>query len=270
VVLTFDDGYYNFLRKAAPILRDFDATATVYLVTEPMLSQQPKHNLLLRDIALSTRMTAIEHPLPGVSAPVRLTSVRDRERLAADLHREAERLPRDDDRTQFCRDIAQRLNVEIESKIASRMWHCLSPSEVKTLSDEGFSMQLHTHTHQSVVPFQDGIRDEVATCRRIVEDTTGRPAEHFCYPSGLWERRAWEPLRACGVRSAVTTRYGPNFARTPALALRRYLTGQENTQLEFEFELSGLRWLLHTLFHPSRLYEPSEKRVKYKVDGTLF
>lgn len=270
VVLTFDDGYYNFLTKAAPILREFKATGTVYLVTDPLVSQQPKHNLVLRDIALSTPLTEVDG-LPGIDGPRRLRSTKDRERLATAINDEMERTIDDGDaRTDFCRRIAAQLGVEIESRLASRMWHCLTPAEAKQLADEGFSMQLHTHTHQNVVRFHDAIVEEVATCRRIVEESTGHDARDFCYPSGLWEKRAWPPLESCGVRSAVTTRYGPNFARTPLLALRRYLTGQENTQLEFEFELSGLRWIAHTCLHPARLFEASEKRVKYKEDGKLF
>lgn len=270
VVLTFDDGYYNFLTKAAPILREFKATGTVYLVTEPMVSQQPKHNLVLRDIALSTSRSEVDG-LPGLTGPRPLRSVKDREKLAADLNAEMERTtPEGDARTAFCRSIAERLGVAIEARLAGRMWHCLTPAEARQLAEEGFSMQLHTHTHQNVVRFHDAIREEVGVCRRIVEDATGREARDFCYPSGLWDKRAWPPLAACGVRSAVTTRYGPNFGRTPLLALRRYLTGQENTQLEFEFEVSGLRWLAHTVLHPSRLFEASEKLVKYKEDGKLF
>ncbi|PON17914.1 hypothetical protein C2W62_10760 [Candidatus Entotheonella serta] len=49
-VLTFDDGYFNFAHQAVPIVRDFGATATVYLLSSHMVSQEPFHAPLVKDI----------------------------------------------------------------------------------------------------------------------------------------------------------------------------------------------------------------------------
>ena len=49
VVLTFDDGFYNFLGRAVPLLEQYGATATVYVVSNDIETADPMFNLLLRD-----------------------------------------------------------------------------------------------------------------------------------------------------------------------------------------------------------------------------
>ena len=60
------------------------------------------------------------------------------------------------------------------------------------------------------------------------------------------------------MRGAVTCKLGPNFRRTPTLALRRYIDEEAITQLEFEALASNFLWLLHVFTHPMRWYEPTE------------
>jgi hypothetical protein len=121
-----------------------------------------------------------------------------------------------------------------------------------------------------VVEHREIVRDEVRTNREVLERLTGRRALDFCYPLGLWDKAVWPDLRAEGVRSAVTTRNGPNYTATPALALRRYLTGEAMTDLDFEFGLSGLRWLAHAARRPASRFEASEKRLRYKHQPELY
>ena len=58
VVLTFDDGFYNFLGRAVPLLKKYNAPATVYVVTSGVEAGEPIFNLLVKDVMLSTRHRA--------------------------------------------------------------------------------------------------------------------------------------------------------------------------------------------------------------------
>jgi hypothetical protein len=129
---------------------------------------------------------------------------------------------------------------------------------------------LHTHTHSNVVANHDRLREELRLNRHIIEGLTGQPAVHFCYPLGIWEKRAWSDLAAEGIVSAVTTRHGPNFPETPPLCLRRYLNGESTTDTEFELMLSGARWMLQLTRFSRNRFEPSEKLVPYSVQPDLF
>ena len=57
---------------------------------------------------------------------------------------------------------------------------------------------------------------------------------------------------------------------SPPLSLRRYLTGEAMTPLEFEFELSGLRWLAGTALSPRKRFAPSEKVLRYSEQPELY
>jgi peptidoglycan/xylan/chitin deacetylase (PgdA/CDA1 family) len=128
-------------------------------------------------------------------------------------------------------------------------------------------MQLHTHSHFNVVDHANLAAEQVRVCRATVEATTGLPAPHFCYPSGRWTKDIWPTLEREGVTTATTTRSGPNFTTTPLLSLRRVMNGEDRTQLEFEFEMSNVRWLLSRLVGRGDYSTPSEKRRAYRDEA---
>ena len=64
--------------------------------------------------------------------------------------------------------------------------------------------------------------------------------------------------------TATTTRSGPNVPSTPLLALRRLMNGEDRTELEFEFELSNIRWLLARLVGRADHAVPTEKVRSYR------
>jgi peptidoglycan/xylan/chitin deacetylase (PgdA/CDA1 family) len=269
VVLTFDDGFYNFLGKAIPILSRFDVPATVYVVTSDVESRQPAYNLLARDIILSTKQTAGRLPHAAGELSDLSTLARRNQVVTAAQATLKSQCHTPDDSLRFCRELGEALNVDVEAKLRARLWDRLSPDEVREVVDRGFDVQLHTHTHRNVIENRSSVRTELRANRESLERLAGRPAVHFCYPLGLWDQAVWPDLVAEGVQSAVTTRNGPNFPETPVLSLRRYLTGEAMTDLEFEFGLSGLRWLARAPFDAAR-YAPSEKRVRYQEQPDLY
>ena len=271
VVLTFDDGYYNFVASAAPLLRQFEMTATIYVVSGNMCLGEPYHPLVLRDTILTTTLEKAVVSIPGLDQPQPLGSPEDRQRLKKGVLEHLWGLPcTGTARIDFCRRLAGELDVDFDGLIESRKWNSLTPTEACGLIRDGFSIELHSHTHRHVTDIADEVAEETRQCRELVERATGVEAVHYCYPSGYWEKRTWTALAEAGIRSATTVQSGPNFAKTPLLALRRLLDAEEQTQLEFEFELSNLRWLLHVLFHPAQRYEPPEIRLRYAKNGILF
>ncbi|BCS33200.1 polysaccharide deacetylase [Luteitalea sp. TBR-22] len=271
VVLTFDDGFYNFLGAAIPLLKKYGAPATVYTVSNDIETADPMFNLLLRDMVLHApgpTATGLPH---DPAATCDLTSLPARERVVSDvLSAFYARCLDSEARWTYCRTAAAALRVDMDEKIRARYWDRLNAAEVRDVVAQGFDVQLHTHSHRNVVENREVVREEVRRNRAVLERLTRRTVTDFCYPLGLWDKDVWPDLRAEGVRSAVTTRNGPNYPQTPVLALRRYLTGEAMTDLEFEVGLSGLRWLGHALQRPGTRFEASEKRLRYKEQPQLY
>jgi peptidoglycan/xylan/chitin deacetylase (PgdA/CDA1 family) len=270
VVLTFDDGMYNFLGAAIPILSKYKAPATIYVVTSDVESGEPAYNLLARDIILSTARSSARGLPHAPEAEHDLSTLKRRNAVVGHVQAFLQRSCRAAaESLACCRTLASALDVDIDHKLKARLWERLTPDEVRTVIDLGFDAQLHTHTHRNVVEHRQHVRQELRANRESLERICGRPAVHFCYPLGLWEHGVWSDLVAEGIESAVTTRQGPNYPETPILSLRRYLTGEAMTDLEFEFCLSGLRWLARAPIDPRR-YAPSEKRVRYQDQPELY
>ena len=268
VVLTFDDGFYNFLGRAIPILAKYGAPATVYVVTSDVESGQPAFNLLARDVILSTKLSRARG-LPLASDTEHDLSTLSRRNTLVGQVQDALKRTTGEESLAMCRALAAALDVDIDHKLRARLWDRLTPDEVREVVARGYDVQLHTHTHRNVVENRARVREEVRTNRESLERLAGHPVVHFCYPLGLWDRAVWNDLVAEGVESAVTTRNGPNYPETPILSLRRYLTGEAMSDLEFEFGLSGLRWLARAPFDPAR-YAPSEKKARYQEQPELY
>lgn len=272
IVLTFDDGFYNFFKVAAPILEEYNMTATNYVVSEPMLNQLPILILLVQEVILTCALERGEISIDGLEGTFDLSKPKERKRLInSALAKYRSMLDRDyETRFQFVKELAIALKVDIDPVIKKRVLHSMNKDEIRIIAEKGFSMQNHTDNHFNVIDYADEVYQEVKECKSKLEAVTGKEADHFCYPSGLWQKEAWRDLSRLNMRSAVTTMQGPNFSRTPVLGLRRVLNGEDRNQLQFEFELSNLSWLVYVICHPSKLFEASEKRVKLTKDKKFY
>jgi len=271
VVLTFDDGHQNFLTGAVPLLREFGVTATMYVVTGHLAEDTPFSMMLVRDVLKQHEATALTDPIPEIDMTPRLNDAVERAAFERAVIRHMASLPPSSLlRLEFARRVGHSLDVDVDGLIERRIWGVLRPDEIKRLSDEGFDMQVHGHTHLEVVDYPDQVFDQASTCRTLLEEITGKEARAFCYPSGRWHRAAWDSLKRAGIRSATTTQFGPNSGQTPVMALRRNVDAESITQLEFEYELSGLHWLLWALRNFGRRWMPSERLVGHMEDPSVF
>ena len=270
-VLTFDDGFYNFAKVTAPILKEFGVTATNYIVTKYMENQRPILTLLVRDMVLSTKCKNINISISGTTESISIGNPQDHKKVSKKLLNSVKDLSSEwGPKIEMLRSLAHELQVDIDDLIKRRVWHALDSTEIKNLENEGFSMQLHTHNHTNAAVHPNRIFEEVKVCQEKLESVTEKKAKHFCYPKGRWIKKNWEALQKAGVESAVTTMQGPNLPQTPLLSLRRVLNGEDRNQLEFEYEMSNLGWLVHVLLHPKDLYTPNEKLVDYDENKDVF
>jgi peptidoglycan/xylan/chitin deacetylase (PgdA/CDA1 family) len=105
-------------------------------------------------------------------------------------------------------------------------------------------LQLHTHCHRLPVNDPEGLESEIVKNRSVLERIVHGPLQHLCYPSGKFHPSQFPLLQKLGVKSATTCLSGFNYPDTERFALRRFLDGENITQLEFEAELSGFLELM--------------------------
>ena len=243
VAITFDDGAYDFLAQAVPILEQFDYPATVYLTTYYSRFQRPVFNTMLRYLFWKARDRTLETSgLTDDSAVLALSTEEERAAAFDAVARAcvARRLS-GAEKDAVLATIAERLNIDYYDLVRRRFLHLMTPDEVARLPRKLIDVQLHTHRHR--VPVDETAFDrEILDNRREIAAMTGLEpdrAAHFCYPSGVTHPSFSAWLRRLGVTSATTCVPGIASTRSDPLLLPRLIDTMSVSRLEFEGWLSG-------------------------------
>lgn len=79
----------------------------------------------------------------------------------------------------------------------------MSKEQLKQLSDSGHDVEAHTWDHHMVTRYKGLDFDtQFVKPKKKVEEITGKPAEYFAYPFGLWNQAAIPELKKAGYKMA--------------------------------------------------------------------
>jgi peptidoglycan/xylan/chitin deacetylase (PgdA/CDA1 family) len=248
-VITIDDGFYSVLHCALPLLQSLSFPATVYITTYYCRKETPIFRLMLQYIFWKTRDSELD--LSDLPAPltgrVRLTDQQESGRVMWDLIRFGETQVPEPERVKLAEMIAGRLHVDYKKLFEGRHLSLMNESELKELVSADIDIQLHTHRHQLPPGQKSIIQQEITDNRAVLEPIARKPLRHLCYPSGIWSEQSWPYLTDMQVTSATTCDPGLNIAATPALGLKRFLDGENISQIEFESEMCGFNDFLRRI-----------------------
>jgi len=241
VALTFDDGNYDFLKEAQPILREFNFPVTVYLTTFYSHYRRPVFDVMSsyllwkgRSAGLDFREVTGEEAKVGLSDDASRAKALERLRQFA-INNKLSAVEKD----ALAKSIAGQLKLDYDALRAKRLLQILSPDEVKMLSAEGVDIQLHTHRHR--VPSERSLfMREIEDNRKSIQAMTGTFASHFCYPSGIYDQAFLPWLEEAGVTSATTCDIGFASPLSHPLLLPRLLDASSLSNIEFEGWLTGV------------------------------
>jgi peptidoglycan/xylan/chitin deacetylase (PgdA/CDA1 family) len=241
VALTFDDGYVDFYRLALPILRAYRAPATVYLTTYHAENNQPVPGITAAYIVWKCR--DFKGPLTSIPAfhGVRFDGPGRRHAISEQIGQyfNDERRLTAGEKHRLIVELAKEAGFDLKAFQRNRLMHVMTPDEARLVSQAGIDIQLHTHRHW--VPNDEAlIRREITDNRARIERITGRPANDFCYPSGVHYPELLPWLRSLGVRSATTCEPGLASPDDDPLLTPRFLDHTNVSIVEFEAWASGV------------------------------
>jgi peptidoglycan/xylan/chitin deacetylase (PgdA/CDA1 family) len=243
VVLTFDDGYYNFYSRAFPAMRARGYPSTVYLTTYYSEFNRPIYNLGISYL-LWKAGTRSWHPrdVGGFSGDYTLPGMRWDAWLALVRHADREGLT-GAQKDALLTEVADSLGMDLQRIRDRRLLQLMTPDEVTELAREGVDFQLHTHRHRTP-------RDEAFLHRDLrdneirIERFTGTKPAHFCYPNGHVHDTLSSCLQQHHVRSATTCVPGLATPDTPLLAVPRLIDTTVISPLAFVGWVAGVqRWV---------------------------
>ncbi len=169
VVLTFDDGLFDFHQQAMPLLKSFGFPASVYVTTFYSQFNRPVFYLACSYLLWKQR--------DRISAEQRARALSD-VRSWLDIEK-----PSAERQHEKLAELAENWGADLPDLIEKRILHLMTPAEISDAAAQGFNMHLHTHRHRT--PSEESLfTREVEQNRGLLREWTGQRSLHFCYPNG--------------------------------------------------------------------------------------
>ncbi|HEX2910690.1 MAG TPA: polysaccharide deacetylase family protein [Chloroflexia bacterium] len=96
----------------------------------------------------------------------------------------------------------------------------------------------HRHLQLDILPAQV-VRDEVKTCKDLLESRLGQEISSFAYPYGYFNRTVKQIVKTAGYSSACAVRYSLNSAQADPFELNRLIVTSDTGITELEMLLRG-------------------------------
>lgn len=246
--ITFDDGFQDYFRLAAPILAQYSIPATVYLTTWYVDRPTPVFEVFSSYVLwLSVGSKAQLGSEFGFKEPPPLNTAEQAEMAARAIRNFVYREKLSGEaKDELAVRLCCKLGIDYAEMQRKRVLGLLNTAEVRKLAGAGTDFELHTHRHRTPA-VQELFQKEIADNRAYFRRVFNRAPEHFCYPGGACEPNFTAWLKAEGIRSATTCEPGIASESSDPLRLPRMLDAANVEQVEFEAWLSGLEPRLRRL-----------------------
>jgi peptidoglycan/xylan/chitin deacetylase (PgdA/CDA1 family) len=224
VVVTFDDGFADNARVAAPILNRFSLRAAFYLTAGLIGTPEPPWYCRVRYAFNTTKKNVWLDSTGGKSWS--LICPADRLRASQVVWDRCSRLSH--------RERQQTIGgIERELDVPSLAWKdplMMSWDEARNLQQMGHIVGSHTMTHPNLAHVTESeARAELVESKRTIERELGIGVPHFSYPHPAlnpnWNARTVTLSKEAGYQTAVTTASGAVGMGTSPLALTRIPPG---------------------------------------------
>ena len=245
VVITIDDGWSSILTSAHKILHDYELNYTVYLTSWYCKNNNPIFNLAVPFVLWKAEKNGFE--LKKINLPIKIDDkVYHRDFLSKIIIDYASEKLSITDCYELLIDICNQAKLDYDDLFNNKELSLVDLHELEHLVNDGVDIQLHTHTHKW--PQDEDMADsEILKNRLFIEDITHKHPDHFCYPSGIWDKSQFKFLDKNKIKSAVTCDDGLNDYDTNIYTLHRFLDSEDKQQIVFEAELSGFLFVLNKI-----------------------
>ena len=233
VLVTFDDGYRDFLLHAWPVLKKHSVPVVLFVPT----AYPGRKRLFWWDELwrMFSRATAPSAFLPGLGR-VDLGTPRTRWGAMVHIRKEMRFLPSHAVQQRMT-EFRAALGVEVESTSVVLSWE-----ELRTLSREGVTIASHGRSHASMPSLTETeIAEEIDGAQVDMEQELGAVARVFAYPFGHYDARVASVLRGRGFLAAFRT--GPGHNAIPLgnpFAIFRHTVNAGHSPSRLQLGLSGL------------------------------
>lgn len=236
VLVTFDDGYRDFLNHAWPVLQRWQIPATLFVATDYLGDDGRGFwwDRLHHVISVTARQE-LRHPELGswslATALQKTQTFEDVKKLIKGLGHQRALATVD--------EIRERLGVSLNGAADLLTWQ-----EIRRMGAAGLSVCAHSRSHANLSTLTaQGARQEIVGAQGDLRRELGQTWPVFAYPYGQpadINTGLMEIVRDTGFRAAMTTIPGHNvMGRTDLLCMRRVGLAPHLSLEEFRLALTG-------------------------------
>ena len=246
IAITFDDGYYNNVKYALPILHDHGIKPTFFIPTA-YINNQKSFWFDRFDYVIQQMNENFELWIGG---DVFQFEAGDRDRLRecyAALRAKAKSIMlTDKEFAEFfstkCEDLEEvcgksLLDIQATDDISG----IVSEQDIRKVFEAGtatFGSHTVDHTRISRID-ADACTDELTRSKDRIENIIGESCDHFCYPNGDVDNSSRALVEQAGYVSACTTEAGANPVGQDAFLIRRIHLPDRADEASLLARLSG-------------------------------
>lgn len=197
-VLSFDDGYHDFLEFALPLLRKYNVRANMNVIPECVVTGRPMWNVRLYDFLSAADKELInEMKIPGFSFALDGESRQEKIRFGLRVSRHLKSRPRGE-REEIWQSIEPYLDASDAPK--TRM---LNLDEVKQIA-EFADIGAHSYSHESMGYEDSGFfENDFRQCRDFFADELSMKLDTYAFPNGSYRPEQIEFLRENGIENVL-------------------------------------------------------------------
>lgn len=248
LVVTVDDGYYDFLINAQPIFSTYAIPVTVFLVTDFVDGKQWLWWDHVRYMFAHTSRSSLQF------AGGQVDIEGDPKAAAHKVTEALKQMPHAEFLSQLAM-LQQWLEVRVPEH-APAEYGPLSWEDVRKLAAAGVEFGVHTRTHPILSKLTDFTQlcEEIAGSKKRLEEELTIPSLHFSYPNGTYDdynEQSLAIVKRCGFTTAVTAECGFNYAGADPFQLLRIGVEPSMSEQLFSQLLAGVRSHPKTAQHSS-------------------
>jgi peptidoglycan/xylan/chitin deacetylase (PgdA/CDA1 family) len=244
-IITFDDGYYDNLSNAYPILKARDMPAVIFLATDFIENKSPFYWDYVAYAFSHTKKDQAELPVIG---PRHWPDATTRENVLLEWIEAVKRIS-EREKKKAVGQIDASLGVSIPDDAFSNLH--LTWDQVRQLRSGGIEFGAHTASHPILtrIPLEQA-ENEVLNSKKVIEDETGGQVISFAYPNGGAADFSSDIIRIvgkAGIEVAFSLLSGPTFYKTvksQPLAIRRIFLSYRDSYPRFVIKVVGVARLM--------------------------
>ncbi|NQU74194.1 MAG: polysaccharide deacetylase family protein [Candidatus Omnitrophica bacterium] len=210
VIMTFDDGHYDILENAYPVLKKYKLKFNINIATESLETGLPQDSVRVYNVLNTTEKNEyINTEL--FSEPIKISIDK---KLPTKTEAKFFKLFKKIDKKQQ-RMLADDIVEKLASK-TTKFSRMLSRDDVVYLSKNGAEIGSHTHSHP-LLPNIDtaSLEFELSHSKKVLENLCGKGIDIIAYPRGMYNETVIQKSFELGYKYILLTENRHNVINDP-------------------------------------------------------